>query len=467
MNKEEIRSLYKSVRLLQTHLAYSSVIATAAICKYRFRLRHILGASIPTYDDTPIGLAAHDVLSLSMLDPIINLWRNYDGNMMRLIDNLVGSIRPIKDEVLSEYETWYRSRDLPFPNDFKENLEGVLIDLLTHFAKKVMTKMPPPRKILTEITITNVKKQHEGRIDALLEFHNGSYLVIDWKTSPEPAHSYGYNHIQVLANALLANYRYHLDEDCFTGCRAAVVHCDGVLKPKIPPTQKILNTLKEARNYVLECLSGRAPHAQMPSYFQCSLCPDQQNCEFYRWDTLLDREGLLPQLYSNIRKLLFRRKMIVLEERANIHIHKFIVDHVFSANGEQGLKVLEEAKVIETGYRLKGIEENTLILEREDTPQAFEKRDIVRIVGREPNIPLFACINTKGIVQDISGSSIRIRVRNKVSAKVTFKQLINLPILLVRDNIDLTDLELRPLHFFQRLAALKLGRTFMVGHDEW
>jgi hypothetical protein len=36
---------------------------------------------------------------------------------------------------------------------------------------------------VTEITITNVKKVHEGRIDALFEFSDGSCGLVDWKTN--------------------------------------------------------------------------------------------------------------------------------------------------------------------------------------------------------------------------------------------------------------------------------------------
>lgn len=465
MNKQEIRALYKSATLLQTHLAYSTYIATAAVCKYRFRLRYILGANIRADENTPIGLAAHEVLSLGMVGPIFDLWEYHHRDATRLSSQLFESITPIKDKVLDSYESWYKSRDIPFPSNFEENLNGVLLDLLTNFAKEIMVKLPKPRRVLTEVTITNIKKQHEGRLDALLEFNNGSYLVIDWKTSPEPAHSYKYNHLQALSNALLANYRYHHDENNFAGCKVAIVHCDGVLKPLIPPTYKLLNKIKEARNYVLECLSGRAPLAEMPYYIQCSFCPDQQNCEFYRRDTLLDREGFLPQSYSAIRRLLFRRKMVVLEERANIHVHKFVVDYVLSKMGENGLSALEEAGVVESGYRLKNIENTTLVLERNSMSQAFDKRDIVRIIGIEPNIPLLACINAKGSVQDVNGSSIKIRIYNETAARLAFKQLLNLPILVMRDNIDLTDRELRPLHFFQLLAAKRLGANSLMWHE--
>ncbi|MGB9693213.1 MAG: hypothetical protein ACPLYF_00050, partial [Fervidobacterium sp.] len=111
MDKQGIRALYKSASLLQTHLAYSTAIATAAVCKYRFRLRYVLGANIPTDENTPIGLAAHEVLSLGMLGPIFDLWGYYYKDTTLLSRRLFESIIPIKDRVLNNYKLWYQSRD--------------------------------------------------------------------------------------------------------------------------------------------------------------------------------------------------------------------------------------------------------------------------------------------------------------------------------------------------------------------
>jgi ATP-dependent exoDNAse (exonuclease V) beta subunit len=45
-----------------------------------------------------------------------------------------------------------------------------------------MKKYEPPKCIITEITITNVSKYHEGRIDAILEYNGNQYGLVDWKT---------------------------------------------------------------------------------------------------------------------------------------------------------------------------------------------------------------------------------------------------------------------------------------------
>lgn len=455
MNKQDIRALYKSAKLLQTHIAYTTAIATAAICKYRFRLRYVLGAGVTEEGLSAIGLAVHEVLSLGMPGPILDVWKNNTGRKLAP-NQLLELLDPIKQKVLDYHRKWYQSRDLRFPPNFEVDLNHTLLDLLASFVNGIMTKQAPPRRVLTEIVVTNVEKQHEGRLDALLENDDGTYLIIDWKTSPEPAHSHGYNHMQALGNALLANYRYHGEEDDFTGCQVAVVHCDGVFRPRIPPTPAAIERIKEARGYVLECLTGRAPRAQMPYWAQCMACPDQRNCEFYRHDTMLDREGVLPEHYSAIRKSLFRRRTVVLEERANIHVDKFVIDYVLRQAGEHGLIALEETGIVESGYRLKDVKNELLILQRSDGTRVFEKRNIVRAIGIEPNIPLFACINTKGDIHELNSSSVVIRVRSSVAASRAFEQLKDLPILLVRDNIDLTARELESLHFFNVFAARKM-----------
>jgi len=419
-------------------------------------LHHVLGAGASEEGLSSIGLAAHEVLGLGIMDSIPSVWRDLDDASGETAAELLALLEPIKQKVLDNYRKWYRNRDLQLPNDFEANLNHVLHDLMVSFLSKIMVAHPPPRRVLTELAITNVRKQHEGRLDVLLEYGDGRYLIIDWKTSPEPAHSYGYNHMQVLSNALLANYRYHQREEDFSGCKAAVVHCDGVFWPRIPPTPATIRKVQDARAYILECLTGRGPPAEAPYWAQCVACPDQRNCEFYKRYTMLDREGALPRSYSDIRRLLFRRRTVVLEERANIHVDKFVVDYAVSQSGEQGLSALEDVGIVERGYSLKNVQDEFLILQRHRHIGVFEKRNPVRLIGIEPNVPLFACINARGNIHEVKDSSMTVRVSSTIAAERAFRQLQDLPILVTRDNVDLTARELEPLHFFDVFAAEKL-----------
>ena len=52
----------------------------------------------------------------------------------------------------------------------------------------ILTCLTPPihkkdelLRIITEITITNVSKNHGGRIDAILEYNGNQYGLVDWK----------------------------------------------------------------------------------------------------------------------------------------------------------------------------------------------------------------------------------------------------------------------------------------------
>ena len=45
-----------------------------------------------------------------------------------------------------------------------------------------MKKYESPKYIITEITITNVSKYHEGKIDVILEYNGNQYGLVDWKT---------------------------------------------------------------------------------------------------------------------------------------------------------------------------------------------------------------------------------------------------------------------------------------------
>ncbi|HEY7080003.1 MAG TPA: hypothetical protein VH500_09895 [Nitrososphaeraceae archaeon] len=66
-------------------------------------------------------------------------------------------------------------------HDFKDRVNEIYRGLIAEICKRLMKKHDKPDRIITEITITNIKDHHEGRIDALLEYHNG-YGILDWKT---------------------------------------------------------------------------------------------------------------------------------------------------------------------------------------------------------------------------------------------------------------------------------------------
>ena len=71
----------------------------------------------------------------------------------------------------------------------------------------------PPKCIITEITITNVSKYPEVRIDAILEYNGNQCWFVDWKTyDVNPINSSGIENWDLLVNLFLANHRYTRDE---------------------------------------------------------------------------------------------------------------------------------------------------------------------------------------------------------------------------------------------------------------
>ena len=54
--------------------------------------------------------------------------------------------------------------------------------ILTRLTPPIMKKYELPKRIITEITITNVSKNHEEGIGAILEYNGNQYGLVDWKT---------------------------------------------------------------------------------------------------------------------------------------------------------------------------------------------------------------------------------------------------------------------------------------------
>ena len=51
--------------------------------------------------------------------------------------------------------------------------------ILTRLTPPIMKKYELPKRIITEITITNVSKNHEEGIDAILEYNGNQYGLED------------------------------------------------------------------------------------------------------------------------------------------------------------------------------------------------------------------------------------------------------------------------------------------------
>jgi hypothetical protein len=71
----------------------------------------------------------------------------------------------------------------------------------------------------------------------------------------------------------------------------------------------------------------------------CPICnkggESSSECQFYRKDSRLAYEGKLPTEYANIRRHLIKRRYLVLDERAETHKLKFVIQTTINNFGEK------------------------------------------------------------------------------------------------------------------------------------
>jgi len=351
-----------------------------------------------------------------------------------------------------------------FDYEVQDRFHGLLLGL----TKRIMKKYERPKRAVTEITITNVKQVQEGRIDAIFEFDNGRYGLVDWKTNDitKNPSSNGADRWQLIANFLLANYRYTGDENNWSRCLfGSVVFYEGSYIPLFPLSEDWIDKVKNDRKFAYEILCGGRPHAQKPAF--CPVCDrageSSFDCRFYREDSKLALQGNLPIGYANIRKLLVKRRYLVLDERAETHKHKFVISSIIDRLGEvAALQELERTGVIHSGYRVHSINDKSITLVKNyndnnddiTTLTLLEPRKIVRIIGKEDGgLPLLACVNEKGFVREVDDTKLVVDFDSNTVAQRAKAQLLDLPIIIIPDEINLTRRVLEPMHRFHRLAA--------------
>jgi hypothetical protein len=327
-----------------------------------------------------------------------------------------------------------------------------------------MAHYEKPKRALTEVTISNVNEHHEGRLDAALEFYQRQYGVLDWKTNNmNQASTGGKDRWQLISNILLANYRYSGDENNWDRFRfGAVIYHQKAYLPDLPIQQDWIDKVKNDRQFAYEVLCGGRPNAQKPQF--CPICDkggeSSSECQFYRKDSRLAYEGKLPPEYARIRGQLIKRRYLVLDERAETHKHKFVIQTMINNFGEKtALEELENTCIIYGNYRLDSVEGNSVILTRNnsnyDTAAItfLEPRKVVRIIGREDDIPLLGSVSEKGFVKEVNDSKLVIDLDGRIAAERAKQQLSNLPLIIIPDEINLTRRVLEPMHRFYKLAA--------------
>jgi hypothetical protein len=80
-------------------------------------------------------------------------------------------------------------------------------------------------------------------------------------------------------------------------------------------------------------------------------------------------------------------------------------------------------------------------------------RRIVRIIGKEQGRPLLSYISEQASVMEVKNNKISLSFRSKVAVRRAKRQLFHLPIIMLRDELNLTRSMLKPIHQFHKLAA--------------
>jgi hypothetical protein len=427
--------------------------------------------------DYDIANTIHDIMSLALPSSILSHW-NYGSkefeNIARTIERDSASI---VEQAISDKREWIRREGRIVPENFDDSVNDRFHAILIGFAKRIMKKYPQPKRAITEVTITNIKNLHEGRLDALLEYHSSyGYGVIDWKAyDVDPVTGNGHEKWQLVSNLLLANYRYTGNEENWSRCVfGAVVYYTGAYIPRLPLNENTISKIKSSRTFAHDTLCGKSPRVQKPSF--CPVCDTGaeacSDCRFYREDSKLAAEGRFPSNYDQIRRLLIAKRYETIQERAVTHRHKFVVDIMIDKIGEEAtLQQLEKAGIIHSGYYFFGsANDNTattavsLTRDYDNTGLLpirtfIEPRQIIRIISKEEGIPLLACISERGVVREINRehthTEIIVDLYHKTAVRRSKQQLFdnNLPIIIIPDEINLTRRILQPMNTFHRLAA--------------
>jgi hypothetical protein len=83
----------------------------------------------------------------------------------------------------------------------------------------------------------------------------------------------------------------------------------------------------------------------------------------------------------------------------------------------------------------------------------LEPKKVLRVIGKEEGIPLLCSISEQATAMQVNECDLVLNFRSEAAVERAKLQLFNLPLIMMRDEINLTRRMLEPLHKFHRLAA--------------
>jgi hypothetical protein len=232
---------------------------------------------------------------------------------------------------------------------------------------------------------------------------------------------------------MLTNYRHSREENDFSNNILTIITPSKIHHPK--PTSKAIVKIQQARKYILDTLRGERVKASLPYYIVCNSCPFLDPCRFYM-NNITDTDE---------NRLLWKRRYRILKKREMTHINKILL-------GSMTLDQLRELNIADYGYHaVEIISSNgfkTLKLQKSNMSHRLYKGDSIRVIGLEPNIPILGCISSTGTIREITDNQATVDVYRGNPT-----QLMNLPIILLKTDVDLTRRELEAIDTVQRNAG--------------
>jgi hypothetical protein len=485
-NLLDIRKMYRNLAHAQNNIVQSTDVATSCLCNYLFKLSYPYGVVSGTEDDFVVADTAHELMSLIALRIVPEQWKYNLGkdeveDVIKAIekdseDIIRETIEKTKDRVRREGKR-HRPLDRSFDYDVYDRLHG----LLTGLAQRIMKKYEQPKRVITEVTITNILKFHEGKVDAIFEYHGNQYGLIDWKTyNFNPVNSSGKEKWQLLANLFLANYRYAGNEDNWENCRyGSIVYYEGAYLPRLPLPEKAILKIKKDRQFAYAMMCGNNPKPERPDF--CAVCDigrtsSAEECYHYKQESYMAKEGHLPADYDRIRRFTLATRYKICRERGETYRHEIVIWQMIQKYGEEeALKLLEQAKIIHRNYIFKeavtendgrandtSSSSNSLIyLAKKDSNDKefyLEPRKVIRIIRKEDNIPLLACLSESGSIHNVGPNNLVVDFRKYTNLEHARAQLFygdskSYELIIIPDETNLTKTMLSPLHKWHRLAS--------------
>lgn len=153
-------------------------------------------------------------MSLAIHGPILENWVHKTKEHTDVTKIIVRDCASITEQVTRETKEYAIKEARKLPESFDDDIADRFQGLVTGITKHLMRKYVRPKRVISEVTVTNILNHHEGRIDAILEFDNDNYGILDWKTyNINQANGSGHERWQLISNMLLSNFRYANNED--------------------------------------------------------------------------------------------------------------------------------------------------------------------------------------------------------------------------------------------------------------